>query len=516
MNPPHKGRTTTKMLDSVRSRLTLWYTGVLALVLVAFALTAYFFLAHTLDRRTDTSLAEMARAFVSTLAMEQIEFAEGSAALHTIGRDNLADAAVAEAVSEYRFRDYQVIVYDDARRLVAASPDFAGEREESSAPIQAIPFIAARINELIASLAGASDTTFRHATLSDGDDEYRVLARPVRADGRTYTLVVIRALYEQEDLLEGAGGALLIAVPLALLLASVGGYFLARKSLAPVVAMSDTAAHIGAANLHERLPVANRRDELGKLAQVFNDLLARLNESFEQQRRFMADASHELRTPVSIVRGEAEVSLSQTERSTDDYRESLAIVHDEGRRLTRIVEDLFTLARADAGQYKLSPSDFYLDEVAGEVVRSVRTLVAEQGLSLYLVANNEMPFHGDEGLIRRLLLNLLDNAIKHTPSDGSITVTCERRSENYVLSVADTGSGIPSEAQPHIFDRFFRADRARTRAASSDERNVTSGAGLGLSIARWVAEAHDGTLRLQSSTEHGTTFTATFPAPRAA
>ncbi|MBA2341173.1 MAG: HAMP domain-containing protein, partial [Pyrinomonadaceae bacterium] len=491
-----------------------WYTGVLALVLVAFAVTSYFFLDHTLDQRTDNSLAEMARAFVSTLATEQREFAEGVAEFRAqSNQDASVNSVISDAVSEYRSRDYRLIVYDDAQQVVAVAPDFDGESKNSAESVKAIPPVAAaNLRELIASLDVKSDATPRYATLSDGDNDYRVILQPIKSGGRIYTLVVMRALDEQEDLLEGAGGALLIAVPFALLLASVGGYFLARKSLAPVVAMSDTAARIGAENMHERLPISNERDELGRLARAFNDLLARLHNSFEQQRRFMADASHELRTPVAIVRGEAEVALSQDARSQADLRESLHIVHDEGRRLTRIVEDLFTLARADAGQNHLVLTNFYLDELVGEAARSVRTIVAERHLSLQIDAPVEMPFHGDEALMRRLVLNLLDNAIKHTPAGGQVTVKCERKEKHYLLIVTDTGSGIPAEARPHIFERFYRADRARSRASATDGARITSGAGLGLSIALWVAEAHGGTLELQRSDASGSTFVAKFPA----
>ncbi|HEV7377649.1 MAG TPA: ATP-binding protein, partial [Pyrinomonadaceae bacterium] len=329
------------------------------------------------------------------------------------------------------------------------------------------------------------------------------------------TLVVLRSLHDQEDLLERAGYALLIAVPVALLLASIGGYFLARKSLAPVVRMSASAARIGAANLHERLPVVNEQDELGRLALVINALLARLDTSFEQQRRFMADASHELRTPVAIMRSETEVALSQRERSNGELRESLAIVKDETRRLTHIVEDLFTLARADAGQYKLTSKEFYLDELAAEVARSIRTLVAERGLTLHLDATQEMPIRGDENLMRRLLLNLLDNAIKHTPEGGAVNISCKREALSYVITVSDTGLGVPAEAQPHIFDRFYRADSARSRG-EDDGAGLTSGAGLGLSIARWVAEAHGGTLELLHSSETGSVFQLILPAPATA
>lgn len=459
----------------------------------------------------------MSSAFASTLESEQRELDSGE--IGSFPRDSAGnlgpDAAAIETVSEYRLRDYQFVLYKTGGHLVAASPALTSGDENPEAAARKPASISTGLAKLLISFDGAPSGSARYVTLTDGDDEYRARAQQLQNRGVSYTLVVLRSLDDQEDLLEGAGGALVIAVPFALLLASVGGYLLARKSLAPVVVMSDKAARIGAANLHERLPIANERDELGKLAGVFNALLARLNESFEQQRRFMADASHELRTPVAIVRGEAEVSLSRPERSSEDYRESLAIVHDEGRRLTRIVEDLFTLARADAGQYKIVPRDFYLDELAGEVVRSVRTLVAERYVSLSLQAPIEMPFRGDEILVRRLLTNLLDNAIKHTPAGGSITVTCECSEASYLLTVADTGIGIAVDAQPHIFDRFFRADKARTREAPGDETKVTSGAGLGLSIAQWVATAHHGQLELLTSSASGTTFVVTLPAPEA-
>lgn len=503
------------MFESVRARLTLWYTGVLALVLVSFAFASYLFLAATLNRRTDGSLTEMSSAFALTLETEQRELDSGEVDLpnnHT-GSSN-RDAAAIEAISEYRLNDYQFVLYNDGGQVIAASPGFISGREHTPSPVWTVPPISSGITSLLRWFAGQPSGASRFVTLADGSVAYRARAQRVQAGPQPYTLVVLRSLHDQNELLEGASGALSIAVPLALLLASLGGYLLARKSLAPVVVMSDKAARIGAANLHERLPVANERDELGKLATVFNALLARLNESFDQQRRFMADASHELRTPVAIVRGEAEVSLSQPERSADDYRESLGIVHDEGRRLTRIVEDLFTLARADAGQHKLRLNDFYLDELADEVVRSVRTLVAKRSVSLSLHAPQELPFRGDEVLVRRLLLNLLDNSIKYTSAGGSIAVTCESLDGNYIVTIADTGSGIALDDQPHIFERFFRADKARTRAITGDEVKTTSGAGLGLSIAQWVATAHHGELKLLNSSELGTTFVVLLPAPK--
>jgi heavy metal sensor kinase len=509
------------MLDSVRARLTLWYTGVLALVLIVFAIASYFFLARTLNRRTDESLAEMSRAFADTLQTEQQELQQSGATNALTGNQvqaisSNADAAIIEAASEYRLKDYQFIVYDRERRIVATSNGFNAERVEKSAPSWTLAPVSSGILKLLDNLNSNDYAPPVYATLSNGKDEFRALARSLKTDERSYTLVILRPLDEQEDLLKGAGLALIIGVLLALALASIGGYFLARKSLAPVVTMSETAAHIGAANLHERLSISNERDELGQLARVFNQLLARLNESFEQQRRFMADASHELRTPVAIVRGESEVALSREEREAEDLRESLSIVHDEGRRLTRIVEDLFTLARADAGQSPLRLTDFYLDETAAECVRAARTLAAKRGLTLEQEADGEMPFRGDEELLRRMILNLLDNAIKYTPAGGRVFVKCEARGGEYQLTVSDTGTGIPREMQSHIFERFYRVDKARARSDNGDGASTNgSGAGLGLSIARLVAEAHKGKLELMRSDERGSVFVATFPAPEA-
>jgi heavy metal sensor kinase len=502
------------MFSSVRARLTLWYTGVLALVLISFALAGYAFLSYTLNRRTDDALAEMANAFAATLSNEETDSHAGEAnAARGQEAKSSPDEVVKEAVSQNQFRDYRIIVYTDTRREVAASAVPRNRNE----PGRTRPPVASKIFGVLDAVAGTPDSVLYFATLkdgADGDKQYRVVGRRVNARGSAYTLIVLRSLHDQEDLLEGASYALIVAVPLALLLASIGGYFLARKSLLPVVRMSATAAGIGAANLHERLPVANERDELGGLAGVINALLARLDTSFEQQRRFMADASHELRTPIAIMRSEAEVALSEPETSNAALRESIAIFKDETKRLTRIVEDLFMLARADAGQYKLTPKNFYLDELAGDVIRAVRTLAAERDLTLQLDAAKEMPFRGDENLLRRLILNLVDNAIKYTPRGGAVIVSCKTDGKRYIITVSNTGPGIPAESQSHIFERFYRADSARSRA-EDEPGGLTSGAGLGLSIARWVAEAHDGTLELLNTSAAGSVFRLVLPAPQA-
>jgi signal transduction histidine kinase len=201
--------------------------------------------------------------------------------------------------------------------------------------------------------------------------------------------------------------------------------------------------------------------------------------------------------------------LSRPERAPEEYRESLAVLRDESQRLTHVVEDLFTLARADAGQHPLSLTNFYLEELVGDCLRTTRTLALAKQIVLGASVAGEMPILADEALLRRMLLNLFDNAIKYTPQGGAVTVTCGAASAEYALSVSDTGAGVPPEMQDKIFERFFRMDKARSRA-----ENDGGGAGLGLSIARWIAEAHHGRLELTRSDSSGSVFTVFLPVTR--
>lgn len=480
------------MLDSVRFRLTFWYTAVLALVLVLVASVTYFIYSRNSRQRTDSDLVELSDAFVTTL---QAELKDQQ------GADSLKSAAL-EAILEHRFRDHVFILLDASSKPVASSWDLpAAVPVDRFTLDRALEGIASPRSVHESSRPGSVFLSFR-----GGRFGYRGFSRKISLDGQPCTVVALQSLHTREEMLEDIRATFAWTIPLALLLAAAGGYFLARKSLAPVVAMSSQAGRIGAANLHERLAIQNEKDELGHLAQSFNRLLDRLNQSFDQQRRFMADASHELRTPIAILRGEAEVALSRQERSSVEYRESLGVLHHEAERLTHIVEDLFTLTRADAGQYPLQPRDFYLEELVGECVHSARTLALAKKISLNFEGAPESPIRADESLLRRMILNLLDNAIKYTPEGGRVTVNCLRVAHEYVLSIADTGPGIPAELQPRLFERFFRADKARSRGESDG-----GGAGLGLSISRWIAEAHHGRLELTRSDSSGSTFTAFLP-----
>ena len=468
------------MLDSVRLRLALWYSLFLACALVLLASVTYWVVKQSIRERTDTSVKELAASFLVTFDDE----------LHDSAGD--LPGAARQSMLEHRDFDHAFAVVDSRNALVASSGDLPSPEahphrfSESSA-------------RSCASAELSGDQIFRNVLGA------RCYSQRFTALGNSYRLIVAASLHAERETLGRIRLAFFWLIPLAIVIAALGGYLLVRKSLAPVVAMGAQAQRIGASNLHERLPVQNPADELGHLAATFNNLLDRLSESFERQRRFIADASHELRTPVAILRGEAEVALSQPSRPLQDYRESLAILHLEAKRLTRIVEDLFTLTRADSGQYPLAPRDLYLEELVADCVHSVRSLAAAKNISVVTDASSELPIHADESLLRRMLLNLLDNAIKYTPQGGRIEVACRNGASEIALSVADSGPGIPPEFQPRVFDRFFRADPVRSRTSPD------GGAGLGLSIARWIAEAHHGRLELSCSSSSGSTFTAYLP-----
>ncbi|CAN5419927.1 ATP-binding protein [soil metagenome] len=480
------------MFNSVRIRLTLWYAAVLALVLIAFAIVVYFLVAQTISQLTENAMQSAGDAFISLVNAEKDEDDEGKS------NNDIFNEKIQE---DFRFRDLAFVVFDEKKNVVAESFNV---NNQTDSQLPQFKISAEQIPpEIIEKSTADSFQTF---SLPD-ETKIKIYANTINFKGQNYIVAVLRPLTEQAQLLGKIRFIFFLVIPLVLLAAIFGGYYLARKSLAPVVEMSEKAALIGSTNLNERLPIANEKDELGELAATFNELLARLETSFEQQRRFMADASHELRTPLAIVRGEAEVTLQKEARSENEYRESLEIVREEGKRLTQIVEDLFILARADAGQFPLQKTDFYLDELLAECGRAVRTLVAKNDLKFDLETENELLFHGDETLIRRLIVNLLDNAIKYTPPNGEISVLCKSANGNYEIRVSNTGEAIPIEAQSQIFERFYRTDKVRSR---SNTKNG-AGAGLGLSIGRWIAEAHGGSLKLLHSNNLETAFVMILP-----
>jgi two-component system OmpR family sensor kinase len=470
-----------EMFDSIRTRLTLWYMGVLALVLILFSIGIYVLLARKLYRDLDNNLKTTIDGVTASVLREM--------------RAGTPAAEAARESLEERVGPWQAAaIFDENGSLIAENTALNGIH----APVVAFQ-----------SVAGDAAHLFTTSERKESDQRRVIAKRVTPSPTKTYAIVVSQPLEEVNSGLETIRLILLLSIVGALALAGLGGWFLARRSLAPVVLMTERARRMSAENLTQRLPISNPHDELGHLAATFNELFGRLDESLSQQRRFMADASHELRTPLSVMRTATGVTLEQKQRSVNEYRHALKVIDQQVRRLTHIVTDMFTLARADAGRRAVNRNDFYLDELLWECVRAAEYLGSPNGVTIRLGKLPEIPYRGDEGLLRQMVLNLLDNAIKHSPPDGEVHVRLERQDSEHRIIVSDAGLGIPPEAQPHIFERFYRVDRSRSRTEASD---LGAGAGLGLSIAKWIAETHHGRLELRSSDQTGSVFVASLPA----
>jgi len=459
-------------IRSFRLRLTAWYLLLFSLLFVAFSVFLYGALSNGLRERVDETL----RSEAGTAAgMYEDELTETNG-------DRPASAA--EAVAGSRFTGTVVAVVAEGRVLAASA----------RAPLGDLAAVAAR-----AAAAGAGAVT---AFPQYGKHGARAAARRAGQPGRQVLVLALAPLDSIASELSAVRRALFVALPLMLGLAGLGGFLLATRGLAPLAWMARQSHQIGAGSLHKRLEIGGAAEELQVLAASFNALLARLDQSFETMRRFVADASHELRTPLAVIRGEADVALTRP-RGAEEYRESLAVILDESRRLSRLVDDLLNLARADAGHVPLVLREFYFNDLLAECCRSAQPAAAARGIQLACLAPADAPFRGDEDLLRRLLMNLLDNAIRYTPQGGQVSAALEPSPERVQVRISDTGTGIAPQDAARVFERFYRADRARSRQ--------DGGFGLGLSIVQWIAEAHRGTVELSSQPGAGSVFTVTLP-----
>jgi len=494
MNPESRGRT---IFSSIRIRLTLWYAGVLAFLLVGFALVFYILIERAVRQLADDTIEDAATSLINTLGAGKMPGEERAS----------SDAAIGETLADIRFQKIVFAVYDDRLNVLGMSP-----RLKSQGDADQQPFDISEDDIPLDKVRSAVENGEGFETISTpAEPEIRIFVKKEQFDRGPLLVAAIRPLTNQTQLLANVRIFIVAGIPFAILLSVIGGYLLARKSLSQVRRMSEKAAEITSTNLAERLPVGTASDEISDLANTFNAMLGRLEDAFGQQRRFMADASHELRTPLAVIRGESEVSLQKEGRKEADYRESLDVIRSEAARLSNIVEDLLMLARADSGSFKPGFTRFYLDEVVSESFRAIRTLAEKRDLRLREEIDGNLVFEGSEPLIRRLVMNLLDNAVKYAAEGGSVSVTCAGSDDEYLITVENTGVPIPESDQPHIFDRFHRSDKVRSYAA---EAEVGSGAGLGLAIGMSIARIHLGELTLERSDARSTIFSVRLPKPR--
>jgi two-component system OmpR family sensor kinase len=484
-----------KLFSSIRTKLTLWYASLVAATLGAFGASTYWFTRSTLHENLDLSLRTELK-WVS-------EFIEPKAKKIPLRRS---------AVRELQ-------------RLRETQPEMDDELLPEEAEIDAIwnqiyqhTLLSPR-KQLIQILDRNNDLLYASHSLGSerlwyDDIPYRSikLVTMETNDGRHIRLAVsqndfvkIFVAYPLEDLNQLMGNlfsVFLILAPLALLFSVVGGWFLAHQSLKPVDTLTKAARQITASNINQRLPAYEVDDEIGRLTATFNEMIGRLHAFITQLKQFSADASHELRTPLTIIRGEIEVALRSNQLSKPT-RDLLKSVRDEVIRLSSIVESLMSLVRSEDGRLAFQFEPIPLSTLLGEVINDVRLLGESKNIKIYVRRLDPLILEGDRNRLRQLFLNILHNAVKYTPANGRIVISLEQSNGKAVVRIRDTGIGIQKQDLPKIFDRFYRAP--------SSKNDTTPGSGLGLSIAKWIVEAHHGTIEVQSKPKRGSTFTVTLP-----
>ena len=455
----------------IRFRLALWYTAVLLAGLIALAALTSFSLKQLLLADFDASLKKWAKGAQTVLSEE--------AAANSID-------AVRNEIQEFASTLPEGCVL---RVRDAENADFF--RTDSAATIQLPP-----IPEGL--LEGAPT----YSTINSHTAEYRLLANRISISGRPYYLQIATSLGTVNALLGRFRVILLWTTPLVLMIASLGGFWISSRALAPVAAVVDAARAISIQNLSGRLPVPHAHDELRSLALTWNEMLDRLEAAVARLSQFTADASHELRSPITLIRTTAEVALGQP-RSAGQYRSALDQVMTASLRMSKLVEDLLELARTDGCRAFLPFVEVDLRAVAVEIHGRMQSLAAERNQVLVLRTPEEpVSIPGNSAALRRLLIVLLDNALKFTPVGGDIELAVERIDDTTIVRVADSGIGMSAEVSAQVFERFYRADPSRSPEA---------GAGLGLAIAQAIARAHSATIKVASEPGAGSVFSVKFP-----
>lgn len=447
---------------TLRARLTAWSTMTLIVVLTLAAAFVLYQQQRLAVARVDRELADLTTTVVNVI-QDELKEAAAEPAREAIATLGIEDRAI-------------VILGADGRPIAAAW------------------------NGLAPAAAGGMARPHSTATVNDGRGDWRLRIDDRRIGDRIYGVLtgapLVDVARERRQLVD----AMLIGIPVCIVLAALGGWWLASIGLAPITTMAGRAARIGADGTDD-LGDARRDDEIGQLTRAFNDLVGRLRAALAAQRRFMADASHELRTPVAVMRSAAEVTLARDHRDEAEYREALAIVDDQGRRVTRLVDDMLVLARADAGGYPLQYERMYVDELIADCRRAVAVLASRRAVTIDVSAGGDSSVDGDRELLGRMLINVVQNAVHHSVSGTRVAIEVQPNGREVVIDVSNVGTPIAEADRDRIFERFVQLDPSRR----------ANGSGLGLPIARWIAEAHGGTLTLKQSGASATTFSIALP-----
>jgi heavy metal sensor kinase len=461
---------------SISFQMTLWYAGLLAGVFALLGCMTYLALQHYLEADFEESRFRLARQIAQFLIPE----------LKQNGRTGLNDEIGARYAPEVNNR-YVRIQENDGSVLYRSGPPRDGSFDPGVIERQPWP---------------TQTETSRREPLAEGR-EMLITSFLLRGpEGERYLIESGAAMDAIQSVLRHLLVMLAVGLPVATAIAAAGGYFLIKRALLPVSRITASAEHITSRSLGERLPVAHTGDELERLSNSLNRMITRLDDAFQYTRRFVADASHELRTPLTVLRGELE-ALLENKTLTPEMRDTAASSLEEAERLANIVEGLFALSRLDAGEAQRESARFDLGQLAVSTAEQMALLAEDKNISVTCEAGHGATIEGDRSRLKQVIVNLLDNAIKFTSEAGAIKIRVWSAENSGILEVTDNGIGIPTDALPHVFERFFRVDKARSRELG--------GAGLGLSIVQSIVTAHHGRVTAASFPGQGSCFRVELP-----
>jgi heavy metal sensor kinase len=469
----------------IRTQLALFYTLAFAVLLVSTGAVFYEYLETSLESGVDDALQLRSQQLAA-----DIEISQDAVMIHCVGvdcpdfEDHDQSSALLPADVNYRML---VRLLDGKGKTLGETSRF----HTLQVPLESV-------------IIPLHKQPWQGTILDNSGEEVRLYSRLIMNQGHIVAIIQVgQSLAQLHSLLHDLVGALLVAGSLVLLLCAFGSYWLAAQSFAPFQRLSETTRKIKAGDLHQRIQVPEARDEVQYLAITLNDMLTALDQAFTLQRRFVADASHELRTPVAVIRNKASIALL----GTPTLAGSLTVLQEirtESERLSHLLSDLLALARGDEGQARFERESVRLDQVVEAVVATAETLATEQDIQLAIEASEPVTLIGDEARLIQVVLNLVDNALRYTNPGGKVLVKVMKEGTSAQLQVEDSGIGIAPEHLPHIFERFYRADPSRRLTGGSST-------GLGLAIVDWVVRMHSGTISVESSVGKGSCFTVILP-----
>jgi len=464
-----------KLFDiPIKVRLTLWYGGILAIILIVFSSGVFIYFKNSLQQSIDAKLRSIADVLSSSLTD-----------IHSVSVFGNFERYL-ENVLGKKPKGKFIQIMDRSGKIGAKMSDIEGEVVPTS----------------FSTLEKALKGELTYETIEHVRPRLRIITVPIVENNKVSSIVQVgTSLEDFDETMKKLFIIMILSIPTSIIVTIVVGYFMAQKALKPVDQIRRAAVKISSTNLDETIDIGKRRDELGRLAETFNDMIVRLKDAFQRINQFSIDVSHELKTPLTILKGETEVALRK-DKDKEEYKKTLMSNLEEIDRMTMIIDDLLMLSKSDSQDFKLSYEDVPVRDLIVDVCMDMKLFADTKGIELVVKDLNDVRVKGDELKLRRMLWNIIQNGIKYTHKGGTVEVSSRVNDGYLFIDVKDNGAGIADEDIKYIFDRFYRGDKSRKRE---------SGSGLGLSISKWIAEAHKGTVEVKSKPAEGSLFTIKLP-----